>query len=426
MSLPRRSFLQQLSTGLGAISFLPSLMARGPAHLLEGYAHLSPQQLAREEDFWYRIQQAYTASPNVINLNNGAVSPQPKVVQDAIRRYTELSNEGPGYYMWRIVGKGREAVRGKLAQMGGCDPEEIALHRNATESLETVIFGLKLSAGDEFIMADQDYPSMRSAVQQRAAREGIVIKEVTLPIDYQDDQEIIERYVAAMGPRTRAILLTHMIHYTGQILPVRPIAEAARSRGIDVIVDAAHSFAHLDFKIPDLGCDYLGVSLHKWLCAPFGTGMLYVRKEKIQDLWPLFGAGENHDVADIRKFEHTGTYSYPHEMAIGHAIDFHEGIGTARKQARLDYLKRYWAEQVVDLPGAAFNIPWDKTCGIAHLSIHQHDPAAIYNALFRDHNVYTMRYQLEGKLDGIRVSPHVYTRLADLDRLVAGLHQLMT
>ena len=426
MRFSRRHFSGKLLKLAGGAAALPSLLKSADG--LKDFSHIhhpDPHKAARDEDFWFRVQQAFTTSPNVIYLNNGNVSPQPRVVQEAAQRYVELSNEGPGYYMRRIVGKGKEMVRRKLADMAGCSPEEIALHRNATESLETVIFGLDLKKGDEIIMADQDYPAMRAAFQQREKREGIVIREVELPIDYTDDQEVIDLYTKAMSPRTRVVLITHMIHYTGQVLPVKAIAEIAQSKGIEVIVDAAHSFAHIDHKIADLHCDYYGVSLHKWLCAPFGTGMLYVKKEKIKKLWPLFGAGNNSREDDIRKFEHLGTYSSPNEMAIGHAIDFHQGIGIQRKEARLQYLKNYWAEKALELPGVSFNIPLEKSCGIAHVQFRDHDPLKVYSTLFSRYNIYTMRYQLEGKLDGIRVSPHIYTRPKDLDFFIAALKEIL-
>ena len=288
----RRTFIRRLAGAAALVPFFETLQGKSFLTTLEEYASMPPDECATDEDFWYYVQQAYTVSANIINLNNGGVSPQPRVVQEAVERYNRMSNEAPSYYMWRILDKGREPLRAKLADLAGCSPEELAINRNSSEALETIIFGLRLKAGDEVVLTKQDYPNMINAWKQREHRDGIVLKWLDFQFPIADKQQIVDTFVNAFSEKTKVVHLTHIINWMGQILPVREIADEAHKRGIEVLVDAAHSFAHLDYKIPDLKCDYFGTSLHKWLCAPFGSGLLYVRKEKIAKLYPLFAAGD--------------------------------------------------------------------------------------------------------------------------------------
>jgi len=385
---------------------------------------LSPAEAARNEEYWAVMARAYTVSPQIINLNNGGVSPQPLVVQEALDRYNRMSNEGPTYFMWRILDQGREPLREKLAALAGCSPEEIAINRNATEALDTVIFGLDLKKGDEVVLTRQDYPNMRQAWRQREMRDGIKLNYVNLDLPLEDEALMVEKFTAAFTPRTRVVMITHMINWTGQILPVRKIADAAHERGLVVIVDGAHTFAHLDYKIPDLGCDYYGTSLHKWLSASFGSGMLYVKKEKIKDLWPLFPNNDPRS-ADIRKFETLGTRSFPIEQSIGQALQFHNAIGTKRKEERLRYLKNYWCEKVKDLPRVRLNtsLKPEFSCALANFSIQGMEPGAIESTLFSKYKIHTSPIVWEN-IKGVRVTPHIYTSLPDLDKLVEAIHFL--
>jgi selenocysteine lyase/cysteine desulfurase len=382
-------------------------------------------ELVQDETFWYQIKQAYTVSPSIVNLNNGGVCPQPRVVQEAVERYNRLSNEAPSYYMWRILDQGREPLRAKLAELAGCSAEELAINRNSSEALETAIFGLRLQAGDEVVLTKQDYPNMIHAWKQRAHRDGIVLKWLNFDFPIEDDQQIVDKFVEAFTEKTKVVHITHLINWIGQVLPARKIADKARTRGIEVIIDAAHSFAHLDYKIPDLGGDYYGTSLHKWLCAPFGSGLLYVRKEKIKNLYPLFAAPEV-ESDDIRKFEHLGTRSFAIEQAIGQAIDFHHMIGSERKQARLHYLKNYWIDRVKDLPGVRIHTSQDLqySCAIAVFSVDEKTPGEVANHLFRNHKVHTVGINWEN-IHGVRVTPNVYTTTRDLDVLIKGVRSLV-
>ena len=277
----RRRFLQRAGI-FSATAFLSSLTqpawSRNLGSALKNAEGISPEDLATEEDFWYYIQQSFTVSPSLINLNNGGVSPAPKTVQDAMKRYYDLCNEAPSYYMWRILDQGREPLRKNLARLAGCSPEEIAINRNSSEGLETVIFGLQLKAGDEVVAALQDYPNVINAYKQRELRDGIKMKWISLNLPSEDEDYLVQQYVNAFTAKTKVVNITHVINWNGQILPVKKIAAEAHKRGIEVVVDGAHSFAHFDFKIPDLDADYFAASLHKWLYAPIGTGLLYVRK----------------------------------------------------------------------------------------------------------------------------------------------------
>ncbi|MEL7124280.1 MAG: aminotransferase class V-fold PLP-dependent enzyme, partial [Bacteroidota bacterium] len=367
----------------------------------------------------------YIGRNGIVNLNNGGVCPQPRVVQEAVERYNRLSNEAPSYYMWRTLDQGREPLRKKLAQLAGCSADELAINRNSSEALETVIFGLRLKAGDEVVLTKQDYPNMINAWKQRAHRDGIVLKWLNFEFPIEDDQMIVDEFVSAFTSKTKVVHITHLINWIGQVLPAKKIADEARKRGIEVLIDAAHSFAHLDYNIPDLGGDYFGTSLHKWLCAPFGSGLLYVKKEKIENLYPLFAAPDP-ESDNIRKFENLGTRSFAIEQAIGQAIDFHHMIGSARKEERLHFLKNYWVNKVKDLPGVHIHTSQKKeyACAIALISVDGKEPNEVANHLFRNYKVHTVAIKWEN-INGVRVTPNVYTTTRDLDVFVEGIKSLV-
>jgi selenocysteine lyase/cysteine desulfurase len=370
------------------------------------------------------IQQAYTVNPNMVNLNNGGVSPSPRVVQEAVERFNQLSNEAPSYYMWRILDQGREPVRYKLATLAGCSPNEIAINRNATEALNTVIFGYPFKAGDEVIGTKQDYPNMIQAYRQRALRDGIVYTQLSFDFPIEDDHSIVSAFEKAITPRTKLIHITHIINWVGQIMPVKKIASMAHARGIEVIVDGAHSFGLLDFKIPDLECDYFGTSLHKFLSAPIGSGMLWIHANKIEKIWPLL-CNDKPLSNDIRKFETLGTRSFPIEQGIGEAVNFHMAIGSKRKEERVRYLKNYWATKALQIPGVKIHTSLkDKyACGICGVTIEGMTPAALDSALYTGYKIHTVGIVWEN-ISCVRITPHVYTRLEDLDKLVAALTEI--
>jgi selenocysteine lyase/cysteine desulfurase len=420
----RRSFLQKAGIASATILFSSLTKPAWSKNLqaaLRDAEGMNANDLATEEEFWYYVQQAFTVSSAIINLNNGGVSPAPKTVQDAMKRYYDYSNEAPSYYMWRILDQGRETLRTNLSKLAGCNAEEIAINRNSSEGLETIIFGLQLKAGDEVVVAKQDYPNVVNAWKQREIRDGIKINWINLELPTEDENYLVKQYVAAFTPKTKAVNVTHIINWNGQIIPVRKIADEARKRGIDVLVDGAHSFAHFNFKIPDLGGDYFATSLHKWLYAPIGSGMLYVRKEKIKDVYPMF-ASDKPLKEDIRKFEHLGTRPFFIEQAIGKALEFHDMIGSERKEKRLHYLKNYWMEKVKGIPNVKLSTSlhpkWG--CAIGMVSIDGKKPSELDSYLFNNHKIHTTTIEWEN-IKGVRITPNVYTTTKNLDVLVEGI-----
>ncbi len=378
--------------------------------------------ITTDEDFWYYIQQSFTVSPSLINLNNGGVSPAPKTVQDAMKRYYDYSNEAPSYYMWRILDQGREPLRKNLAAVAGCSEEEIAINRNSSEGLETIIFGLQLKAGDEVVATKQDYPNVINAYNQREKRDGIKMVWVNLELPSEDEDYLVSQFVKAFTPKTKLVNITHIINWNGQILPIKKIAAEAHKRGIEVLVDGAHSFAHFDFKIPDLGADYFASSLHKWLYAPIGSGLLYVKKEKIKNIYPLFATNEDPLKDDVRKFENLGTRPFFIEQAIGKALEFHEMIGAERKEKRLHYLKNYWMEKVKDLPNVIINTSLNSKwgCAIGSIGFKNKKPEELSNFLFDKYKIHTVSIEWEN-IKGVRITPNVYTTTKQLDLLVEGI-----
>jgi selenocysteine lyase/cysteine desulfurase len=422
----RRHFLQK--TGLASLSllFASDTWGKNLQNALDNHQQIDAETLATSEDFWHYVQQSYTTSGSIINLNNGGVSPSPKIVQDAMKRYHDMSNEAPSYYMWRILDQGREPLRERLAQLADVSAEEIALHRNASEALETIIFGLNLKAGDEVVLSKQDYPNMINAWKQREMRDGIKLVWVNHELPSVDNDYLANNYIDLFTARTKVVHITHIINWNGQILPVRQIADIAKKQGIEVLVDGAHSFAHFDFSISDLQCDYFGTSLHKWLGATIGTGFMYVRKEKIKSLFPLFGVDDPLK-DDIRKFEALGTRPFFIEQAIEKAIDFHKMIGIERKEARLNYLKNYWINQVKDLPNIIINTPLQKgfSCAIANIAIKDKKHEDLDTFLFEKYKIHVVSITWEN-IKGIRITPNVYTTLENLDRLVEGIRKFAT
>jgi selenocysteine lyase/cysteine desulfurase len=420
----RRSFFQKTLGIAGALSlspFVSKARSEDISDALVSLNKLSPFDAANDDELWARMSQAYTVSPNLLNLNNGGVSPQPKVVQDAVDRYYHLSNEAPTYYMWQILDKGREPLRKKLADLAGVSNEEVAINRNATEALATVTWGLTLSKGDEIIMTKQDYPNMIQAWKQKELRDGVKIKWLSFELPIENEETVLKSFVDATNSRTKIWHITHMINWTGQIMPVKRLCEEARKRNIISIVDGAHTFAHMDFKLTDFNADYFGTSLHKWLCAPFGTGMLHVKKENIGGLWPLF-PNDKPQSADIRKFETLGTRSFAPEQAIGQAIDFHNAIGSKRKEERLRFLKNYWCEKVKQNPRVKLNISLkpEFACALGNFSIDGLEPDQVAIKLMNEHQIHAVAIKWEN-ISGVRVTPHVYTTTKDLDRFVEAV-----
>jgi isopenicillin-N epimerase len=429
--LTRRDFLGALGLPTAAAALAVAGVAFDPARAAAAVraanalpvAAGTPDEVAADEDYWAEIARAYTVDRSIVNLNNGGVSPSPAVVQEAVaRHFQHANNYPPALVLLGGLQPQVEAVRSKLAQAFGADPEELALTRNSSESLQICQLGLELQRGDEILTTTQDYPRMLTTFQQRERREGVVLKQITLPIPAEDPAEVVARFEGGITERTRLILMCHMINLTGQILPVKEVVAMARARGIPVIVDGAHALAHFDFKLRDLECDYYGVSLHKWLNAPHGTGLLYVRRDKIRGLWPLMAAPAALD-DDIRKFEEIGTQPVGLKLAIAEAVDFHVAIGGARKAARLVHLRDHWARRLLaasDRVRLHTSLKPGFACGLANVEVEGLDNARLQTWLWDRHRILVTPIQ-HAEFRGLRVTPSVYTTLAELDRFCEAI-----
>jgi selenocysteine lyase/cysteine desulfurase len=387
-------------------------------------ARLAPAELAGDEQFWAGIRRQFRLTSEYINLENGYYLMQSQPVLEAFIRHVREVNVQASRYMRTRQFDDKRAVRDRLAGLAGCPPGELIITRNTTESLDTVIAGFDWQPGDEAVMAEQDYGAMLDMFTLQARRRGLVKRVVSLPLDPASDDEIVSLYENAITPKTRLLMVCHMVNITGQVLPVAKVAAMAHRHGVQVMVDGAHTFAHLDYRIPDLGGDYFGTSLHKWLGAPLGAGLLWVRKDRIAGLWPMFSDQSVPD-DDIRKLNHTGTHPVHTDLAINDAIDWHQSIGIARKEARLRHLQRYWTDQVRGRPKIVLNTPTDpaRSCGIANVGIEGMAPATLAQRLFDEHRIWTVAIDGAG-VHGVRVTPHLFTSPAELDALVKALHTL--
>jgi selenocysteine lyase/cysteine desulfurase len=425
----RRQFLGTLTlpaaAALGPAPWRPG----GPERLAQAFADLDdadPRQLAADEALWDQVSQAFSVDRSAVNLNNGGVSPSPTVVQAAHKRLLDFSNELPPHNLWRVLDPRVEGVRQQLARLLGCDAEEVAITRNTSESLQTCQQGFDLERGDEVLTSDQDYPRMINTFRQRELREGLVLRTVPLPVPAEDPAEVARRFEQAIGPRTRMILVSHVVYLTGQILPVREVVAVGRRHGIPVIVDGAHAFAHFPFTRDELDCDYYGTSLHKWLFAPHGTGLLYVRRERIGDLWPLLAAPVERR-EDIRKFEEIGTHPAAGYVAIGEAIAFHHMLGPARKAARLRYLRDLWARRLLaasDRVRLHTSLDPRFSCGIATFEVEGVEPGALSAHLWNRHRIFTTSVGHD-QFAGVRVSPSVYTQPRELERFCDAVEDVL-
>jgi selenocysteine lyase/cysteine desulfurase len=421
MSTSRRSFLRTAAAGAALPMFAPRMLD-ALERRLEPFAQATPAASATDEAFWAEIRKAFPRY-DYINLENGYSSPQPGPTFDAFNRHIQTVNSGLSFYMRRKRADDYVAVKKQLAEVAGCPAEEIAITRNTTESLGVVIHGMDLAPGDEAVMCNQDYGTMLEQFRQQSRRRGLKCVEIAIPLHPKDDAEMVDTYAKAITARTKVLLVSHMVNITGQILPVRKIAEMAHARGVAVIVDAAHSFAHVAFTMPDLDGDYLGASLHKWLCTPLGLGLLHIKKDKIRGVWPLFGETSVPD-DDIRKFERIGTQPVWAAMALADAIRFHKMVGAERKEARLRYLQQYWTDRVRDIPKVYLNTPkGTRACGIANVGITGMTPGDLATALFDRYKIYTVAIDTV-PVKGTRVTPHLYTTTAELDAFVKALGEL--
>jgi selenocysteine lyase/cysteine desulfurase len=403
-------------TSMATIAIQTDGFARALAAVSRLDATQTPLSVAGDEDFWATVQSAYAMDRTFINLNNGGVSPSPRVVMDAVKRYMDYTNSAPARNLWSQLEPNAETVREKLAKMFGCSAEEIAITRNASESLQTVQLGMNLKSGDEVVTTTQDYPRMITTWEQRVRRDGIVLKKAVYPVPLIREEDYVKAIEKEITSKTKVIHISQVPFCSGQITPVRSVCRLAKSRGIECIVDGAHAFAQFPFTQKDLECDYYGTSLHKWLSAPIGTGMLYVKKEKIKDIWPLMAAGKDMD-ENIRKFEEIGTHPAALHNAIADAITFCDGIGLERKAARLRYIHHRWIDRLRAFPNVHFlqNIDDEKNwCGLVLFSIDGMDGGKIGEYLLSKHRIITTPITY-AEINGVRITPNVYTTLSEID-----------
>jgi selenocysteine lyase/cysteine desulfurase len=418
--MDKRTFLKNAGlAGLGGM-----LSIEGLAQLFNSVSSVSSAELAGDEDFWDSIRIGYKLKSDYINLENGYYNFLPEqVLEKFIEHVREINLQG-SYYMRTVQFENKKSMVAKLAAIASCSPDQLIITRNTTESLDMIIGGLDWKSGDEAVMAEQDYPAMLDMFKQVSKRYGIINKVVSVPNHPRTDDDIVNLYASAITDKTKLLMVCHMINITGQILPVRKISDMAHKRGVQVMVDGAHSFAHFRFTIPELDCDYFGSSLHKWLSVPLGAGILYVKKEKIGSVWPLIAEGERKP-DDISRLNHIGTHPVHTDLAIADAIDFYNTIGAERKEARLRFLQNYWTSKVRDLPNVILNTPADpaRSCGIANVGIKGMKPSDMGDILFKKYKIYTAPIDGAG-VHGCRITPNVYTTNAELDVLVKALAEL--
>lgn len=416
----KRQFIKNIVlTSMGA-----PLGFAGLAKSFEQKAHLSPLALASDDSFWDEIRKQYLLKPDYINLENGYYNflPQP-LLNKYIEHIKEVNYQG-SYYMRTVQFENKKNITAKLAKVAGCSPDQLIITRNTTESLDMIIGGLDWKAGDEAIMALQDYGAMLDMFEQIKNRYGVVKVMLSVPNHPKNDQEIIDLYKNAITPKTKAILVSHMINITGQILPIKEICAMAHEKGVQVIVDGAHAFAHIKYSIEDLGCDYYAASLHKWLSTPLGAGLLYVQKDNIKKVWPLLADGEK-DPNKINRLNHTGTHPVHTDLTISDSIDYYNMIGVERKEARLRYLQNYWTEKVNNLPNVILNTPTtaSRSCAIANVGIKGIAPGELAKRLLKEHNVFTVAIDY-ANVQGCRICPNLYTTTQELDSFVLAIKKL--
>ena len=416
----KRSFIKNIAiAGIGTPLGMDSLK-----EYFQKSADINADVLAADDDFWKKIRNQYILKTDYINLENGYYNfvPQP-ILEKYIEHIREVNLQG-SYYMRTVQFDNKNRIAGKLAELAGCMPEEMIITRNTTESLDMIIGGQDWKAGDEAVMAEQDYGAMLDMFTQVSKRYGVVNKIISVPNHPSSDEEIVRLYENAITPKTKLLMVCHMINITGQILPVRKICHMAHSKGVEVLVDGAHAFAHIQYKISDLNCDYYGASLHKWLSVPLGAGMLYVRKEKISKIWPLLADGEK-DLSKINRLNHTGTLPVHTDLSIEDAIDYYKFIGSDRKEKRLRYLQNYWTSRVRNIPKIIVNTPAEnnRSCGIANVGIEGINPGDLATRLLKEHKVFTVAIDY-ANVHGCRITPNLYTTTEELDSFILALKTL--
>ena len=333
-------------------------------------------------------------------------------------------NYEASHYMRTVQWDNKDAAAARLAKLVNCSAKELIVTRNATESLDMIIGGFSWKRGDEAVFAKQDYGAMRIHFHQQRDRYGIVCKEVSLPNHPASDDEMVSLYESQITPKTRLLMVCHMVNITGQILPVQKICNMAHSYGVEVMVDGAHTVGHIKVDIAELDRDYYGSSLHKWLSVPLGAGLLYVKEECIPKIWPLLAEHED-DETKIRRLNHTGTHPVHTDLTINDSIDYLEMIGLERKEDRLRFIQRYWTDLLRDVENVIINTPKEphRSCGIANIGIKTMKPHDLAKTLMEEFNIWTVAIDYEN-VKGCRITPNVYTTTKELDYFIDAIKTL--
>lgn len=420
--MERRKVLKGLGIGIASLPFI-KVQASQPSYR-DYIGHFNSDN-TKDEKFWKKFRKDFYHVPkDFVNLENGYFGVQPNPVQKAYIKNIERVNVNSSRYLRTKYGEEFRTILEGLSSFAGIDPEETLITRNATEALNIAIQGLDWKAGDEVILSGQDYFSMIETFEMLEKQKGIVIKRIKIPLIPENDEEILAHYENAVTPKTKAILVTHVIHLTGQIMPVRKIADRFKPKGIDIIVDAAHSFAQIDFGLRDLGADFVGVNLHKWFGNPLGAGLLYVKKSRVKDLKPLYG-DSGADENDIKKLGHFGTLSVPTLLTVPEAQKFNEMITIPTKEKRLRYLQNYWTSQAREIPKVIITTPSDpsRSCAIASFKIEGIETKKVISDLYEKTKVFTViRYLPDEEV--VRVTPSLYNLTSELDVLLDGLKSI--
>lgn len=415
--MEKRQFLRYMGTAAMAAPFLPiTLEAQSRSNV--------PYPDKDSEAFWDRIRMDYNLKPDYINLESGYYNIIPIPLMNKFVEHAKTVNYEGSYYMRTVQWENKNKVAARLAKLVNCSEKELVITRNTTESLDTIIGGYPWKKGDEAIYAVQDYGAMQDHFEQMEKRYGIVRKIVSIPNHPKSDEELVSLYESQITSKTKLLMVCHMVNVTGQILPIRKICNMAHAHGVEVMVDGAHCVGHIKVDLAELDCDYYGSSLHKWLCAPLGAGLLYVAERNIPKIWPLLADHEK-DVTKIRRLNHTGTHPVYTDLTINDSLDYLEMIGLARKEERMRYLQRYWSDQLRDVENVVINTPVEphRSCGIANVGLTNMKPGDLAKTLLDEFKVWTVGIDFEN-VHGCRITPNVFTTTEELDRFVDAIKTL--
>ena len=416
--MDKRRFIKSL----GALSFSPLIFANE----LTDFKPISKTLpfINNEDELWKTVRSHYTLKEEYINLESGYYNIIPNPILEHFINHVKHVNIEGSFYMRKDLNKNKDRVTGELANLVGSSPDQIAITRNATESLDLVISGFPWKKGDEAIYAKQDYGTMKEMFEQISNRYGVVNKVISVPNHPKNDEEIVSLYESQITSRTKLIMVCHMINITGQILPIKKICEMAHKYGVEVMVDGAHCVGHFDFSIDDFNCDYYGSSLHKWLATPLGAGLLYVNKNKTHKIWPLLANG-NTNKSDIKRLNHIGTHPVHTDLAISNSIDYLEWIGMERKENRMRFLQRYWSDKLRNVKNVIVNTPLDidRSCGIGNVGLTNMTPSKMEDLLFKKYKIFTVAIDY-ANVKGCRISPNIFTTTKELDSFVEAVKEL--